>query len=59
MKLKEKIDNVIWENSSSEVVDKLEQIADEFAIDFAEWLLENQSNCRNTQQLLEIYKETI
>lgn len=59
MKLKEKIDNAIWENSSSEVVDKLEQIADEFAIDFAEWLLENQSNSRNTQQLLEIYKKTL
>ena len=36
-----------------------EQIAEEFAIGFAEWLLENQSNCRNTQQQLEIYKKTL
>lgn len=59
MKLKEKIDQTTWIFPSWEVVDKLEQIADEFAIGFAEWLLENQSNSRNTHQLLEIYKKTL
>ena len=59
MTLKEKIDKTTWIFPSWEVVDELEKIADVFAIEFAEWLLENQSNCRSTHQLLEIYKKTL
>jgi len=43
--------------------DYLEQVADEFAIEFAEWCLENlifmqfKIKQRETKQLLEIYKK--
>lgn len=55
MTLKEKIDNAIWTSSNNEVVDNLEQIADEFAIGFAEWL----NNEWVDKELLEIYKKTL
>ena len=62
MTLKSKIDNAIWTSSSNEVVDNLEQIADEFAIGFAEWL-PNLSyviqEAYTKKELLEIYKKTL
>ena len=62
MKLIEEFMYALWEDTDAtgdEVENKCEKIANKFAIGFAEWLLENQSNCRSTQQLLEIYKKTL
>jgi hypothetical protein len=36
-----------------------EQIADEYAIDFAEWLLKNYDGVKSVKELLEIYKQEI
>lgn len=61
MTLKSKIDNAIWTSSSSEVVDNLEQIADEFAIGFAVFLDKNKKEYKGLflEEILEIYKETL
>jgi hypothetical protein len=56
MKSKEKIDNAIWESSNSEVVSKLETVADDFAIGFAEWLNKDKETKNRLKELLEIYK---
>jgi hypothetical protein len=55
--LKGKIDNAIWVSSNNEVVSKLEQIAEEFAIDFAEWCDRSKTFWTPTKELLEIYKK--
>jgi hypothetical protein len=39
------------------VADKCEEIAEEFAIDFAEWLLKNYDGIKSVKELLEIYKK--
>jgi hypothetical protein len=58
MTLKEKFKKEGFSNC-----DYLEQVADEFAIEFAEWCLENlmfmqfKIKQRETKQLLEIYKK--
>lgn len=60
MNLKEKIDQTIWVNSSREVVEELEKVADEFAIGFAEWININTYKFptkTTTKELLEIYKK--
>jgi hypothetical protein len=57
MKLKEKIDNAILASSNSEVVSKLEKVADDFAIDFAEWLNKDRETKNRLKELLEIYKK--
>lgn len=62
MTLKEKIDSTIWVNSNSEVVDKLEQISDEFAVGFAYYLLDKNDKPNGEftiKELLEIYKKTL
>jgi len=73
MTLKEKLYNeYIWTTEPiveaeevSESVDKMVEIADEFAIGFAEWCIEsegkeyNKYKYRNRKELLEIYKQTL
>jgi len=73
MTLKEKLyDEYIWTTEPiveaeevSESVDKMVEIADEFAIGFAEWCIEsegkeyNKYKYRNRKELLEIYKQTL
>ena len=59
MTLKEKIQDVDIEKGMS---DRLEKIADEFAIGFFNWAKSYQSNDKNnwslsTKELLKIYKE--
>jgi hypothetical protein len=39
------------------VADKCEKIADEFAIDFAEWLLKKYNGIKSVKEQLEIYKK--
>ena len=66
MKLKEKFINIIFNYIGSEwdrrdVSNDLEKISYEFAIDFAEWLINNYYTNPNfeyktTKELLEIYK---
>jgi hypothetical protein len=62
--LKGKIDNAIWMTSNNEVISKLEQIADDFAIGFAEWFLNLSKSddwekfyYNTNEKLLEIYKK--
>lgn len=62
MKLKEQIDQTTWIFPSWEVVEELEKIADDFAIDFFNWASSYKANDINnwslsTKELLKIYKE--
>ena len=56
MKLKEKIQDVEIGKGLS---DKIEQIADDYAIEFAEWLLNSNHFIKllDTKQLLETFKK--
>jgi len=66
MTLKEKLFNIVfdnaWEYKPENTTPELEKIADEFAIEFAEWYLDlwnrNDSSFddNSPQKLLEIYK---
>jgi hypothetical protein len=42
---------------TKEGAEKFEQIADKFAIGFAEWLLKNYDGVKSVKELLEIYKK--
>jgi hypothetical protein len=66
--MKEKIKNLLWRfdvcrDNEEETIDKLEDVADKFAIDFAEWLLNNDLydeillKISETKDLLELYKK--
>ena len=60
MTLKEKLFNVIfdnaWEFKTENVVPECEQIADDYAIEFAEWLFDV-SRIGTTEELLQIFKK--
>ena len=56
MTLKEKFNNELGYDKGVIIPEKLEQIADDYAIEFAEWCNENNSGLIN-KELLEIYKE--
>ena len=56
MTLKEKIDDALFYIEPKESITKCVQIADDFAIGFAEWLFDV-SRIGTTQELLEIYKK--
>ena len=66
MTLKEKLFNVIfdnlWEHKEENIIPEVENIIDEFTIEFVEWLEMNKqdinySKNHNTKELLEIYKK--
>ena len=63
MTLKEKINDAQFYIEPKTTIVKLEQIADEFAIEFAEWCIEsegkdyNKYKYRDRKELLEIYKK--
>jgi hypothetical protein len=66
MILKEKLFNVIfdnlWEHKEENIIPEVENIIDEFTIEFVEWLEMNKqdinySKNHNTKELLEIYKK--
>jgi hypothetical protein len=53
-KFKEVLINPIWQMT---MIDKQMEIADEFAIGFAEWVLKNYDGVKSVTELLEIYKK--
>lgn len=53
MTLKEKLNEQLSEAFANEI----EQIAEEFAIGFAEWLVKNYDGRKSVIRLLEIYKK--
>ncbi len=64
MTLNLKIDSVIMRhdlmrNETKETIEQLEDIADDFAIGFAEWYIENEllNKLKSNKQLLQIYKK--
>jgi hypothetical protein len=63
MTLKEKFKNIVCniEISNEKLINKSEKIADDYAIEFAEWFLvcyiENNDQIASTKQLLEIFKK--
>ena len=61
MKLKEKFDKVLdpraWNISEITPQEQCEEIADEFAIDFAKWCFTNFDMTTPMKELLEIYKK--
>lgn len=70
MTLKEKLFNVVFDNAyefkTENVLPELVDIADEFAIGFAEWIFTNgretirkanKDGLKSTKELLEIYKK--
>ena len=63
MTLKEKFDNIIGQSSPIEWENECVQAADEFAIEFAEWIyLDGRDilifkGLKTTKELLEIYKK--
>jgi hypothetical protein len=58
MTLKEKFKEILTAFWINDWEDKCETIADEFAIDFADWLIKRQTNYfESLKELLEIYKK--
>lgn len=59
MTIQEQIDLAIWISSNREVVDSVEKIADDHAVNFAVWLNKNKKNYKGIfiEELLEIYKK--
>ena len=55
-KFKDVLINPIWQMT---MIDKQMEIADEYAIEFAQWLLKNYDGVKSVTELLEIYKETL
>jgi hypothetical protein len=58
MTLKEKFKEILTAFWINDWEDKCETIADEFAINFADWLIKRQTNYfESLKELLEIYKK--
>ena len=58
MTLKEKIDDALFYIEPKESITKCIQIADDFAIGFAEWIFKkDEENKNRVKELLEIYKK--
>ena len=55
MTIQEQIDLAIWISSNREVVDSVEKIADDHAVNFAVWLNKNKKNYKlNHNRLIAI-----
>jgi hypothetical protein len=62
MTLKERLFDAVFDNAyefkKENVIPQCEQVADEFAIEFAEWLIKRETKYfESLKELLEIYKK--
>jgi hypothetical protein len=60
MKIRKRLSDLVEESYFNPVTDKLEKIADDYAIEFAQWLIDTDSEPKRgftIKELLEIFKK--